>query len=533
VKRSAFSIPPDLRLAAPRDHRLAAWLALLAILALGLAWGAHQPYSWDADNIAPGPVLRGIAQRFGPGWYSSYGPVPYYLVAMVYIPLLGFFKMTGELGTPSAEYPWGFDHPDASMAALIIAARVVSLLLAIPAAWTLVRAAFPPESGVLRRWIVPVLLIGSPVFVYYARTTNVDMHYFAWLALGFLLVQRRESGPAGLAGAGACAVVAVCSKEQAAPFAAVILATAFFRALFWESRPRVQAIAGLALASAGAYAASWMLPLNLAGWRRHHDFIFHVAKYDRAYPLTIEGFRDLGGRLLELTPVALGWPAILGLTFALVFRASWRGLGPRAIACGIYLLGFIGPIGYVYPRFLLPLLLLVIPLAARGWNEAFERVPAGSVSRLAFAAILLVFTLTGGPNLTVVQLTDARYAVQHWLKTLPPGATVEVAGNARFQARMPHEARVIYTTMDSLRVRPHGPRGDVVLLSSLDEAFFRRDPAIQAVFWDSLAGPGTAYRPPLWFRPARNTGNILNLFVSPTTQAYVRKGVPLRLEPAR
>ena len=499
----------------------------------GLAWGAHQPYSWDADNIAPGPVLRGIAQRFGPGWYSSYGPVPYYLIALMYVPVLAIFRMTGELGTPTRDYPWGFDHPDASTALLVMAARLVSLLMAIPAVWTLVRTAFPPQSLALRRWIVPLLVIGSPVFVYYSRTANVDMHYFAWLALGFFLVERASSGPAAMAGAVAAAVAAVCSKEQSAPFAAVIVLAALRRAWRWEPRPRLQAISGMALAMAGAYAAAWMLPFNLQGWRAHHHFIFNVARYDRAYPLTAEGFRDLGSRLIELMPVTLGWPVIYGLALVILLRPSWRGLEARAIACAIYLIGFIGPIGYVYPRFLLPLLLLAIPLAARGWNAAFERVTSASGWPVAIAAAMVLLALSGGPNLTVTQLTDPRIAVSRWLRELPPTVSIEIAGNARFQAPAPRDARVIYTTFDTLRAGPRGPRGDVVLLSSLDEAYFRRDPVIRAAFWDSLAGAGSGYRPPLWFRPPRNTGNIRNLFVSPTVQAYVRRGVPLSLEPLR
>lgn len=529
IRRPALAIPPDLRPRIPRDHQLAAWIALLLVLAAGLLWGAHLPYSWDADNIAPGPVLRGLARRFGPGWSSSYGPVPYYLIAAVYVPLLALFKLSGELGTPVPEYPWGFDHPVLALGVLIVTARLVTLLVAVLAAWTLIRAAFPPESPARRRWIVPLLLIGSPVFVYYARTSNVDMHYFGWLALGFLLVERRASGPAAMAGAAAAAVAAVCSKEQSAPFAAVILGAALLRAGRWEGRRRAAGLAAIALAAPAAYAAAWMLPFNLAGWRAHHDFIFNVARYDRAYPLTPEGFAALGGRLLELLPVVFGWPVLAALALAVLLRPALRGLEARAVATALYLIGFVGPVGYVYPRFLLPVLLLAVPLAARGLDLAFERAARWPGMGAPIAAAVILLGLTGGPNLAAVQLTDPRHEVSRWLAALPPGVSVEIAGNPRFQAPAPPGRPVLHTTFDTLKASPRGPRGDVVLLSSLDEAYFRRDPAVKAAFWDSLAA-GAAYRPPLWFRPPRNTGNIRNLFVSPTVQAYVRRGVPLTLE---
>lgn len=519
-------IPADLRPRAARGPERVAWLAFLAVSLAGIAWGAHQPYSWDADNIAPGPVLRAIADGFRPGWHSSYGPVPYLLIAAAYLPLLALFRVTGELGQPSADFPWGLGHPDAAMAALIVAARLVSLALASLAVWTLARTAFPEGSPVRRRWTVPLLALGSPVLVYYARTSNVDMHYVAWLALGFFLLERPRAGAATLAGAAAAAVAAVCSKEQAAPLAVVILAGALLRAARWEAPRRIRGAAAVLAAALAAYAAAWMLPFNAAGWIAHHDFIFNVARYDRAYPLSAGGFVALGGRIAELMPVVFGWPALVALGAALLARATWRGLEWRAIGCGLYLAGFIGPVGYVYPRFLLPLLLLALPLAARGLGGLFVRAGAFPGLPAALGAALGLLALTGGPNLTAVQLTDPRLAVSRWLSELPE-VTIEIVGNPRFQAPVPRGAAVIYSTFDSLSASPRGPRGDVVLLSSLDEAFFRRDPLIRSTFWDSLAGPGSPYRPPLWFRPPRGTGNVRNLFVSPTVQAYVRRDVPL------
>lgn len=503
-----------------------AWVALLLVLAVPVWWGAHQPYSWDADNIAPGSVLRALAERFGPGWYSSYGPVPYQLTALVYAPLLAGLRLAGELGTPASEFPWGFAHPDASMAALIVAARLLTLALAVAAAALLARD--HRAAGGTRGWIVPLLLVGSPVFAYYARTSNVDMHYAFWLVLAFAFAERRAPTAGRLAAGAAAAALAVCSKEQAAPFAAVAAGWALWRAARGDAGPaRLRNGVAVGAAALAAYAAAWMLPFNLEGWRAHHHFVFHVAKYERTYALDAAGLGALAARLAELQPVTMGWPVLAGLGLALLARPRLAGLGPRTLGGVLYLAGFIGPVGYVYPRFLLPVtLLLAVPVAARGVEAVLAR--GGGRRAAGFAAsALAVLALTGGPNLSLVQLTDTRLAVGAWLEArVPAGATVEVGGNPRFQARVPRRARLLLTSPDSIRLAPRGPRGDVVLLSSLDGRYFEADPTARSAWLDSLEAPDGAWHGPRVFRPWRPTGNILHLLVSPTVRAWVRRDLP-------
>src|SRR5262249_5642080 len=140
-----------------------AWTTLALTLIAAIGWGAHAPNSWDVDNIAPGSVLRALAAHFGSQWYSSYGPIPYLLVAIVYGPLLFLFRLSGELGVPLADYPWGFRHPDFSVGALIVAARLVCVLMAAAIAWLATRERW---AGSARdRWLAPLLLAGSPAFV--------------------------------------------------------------------------------------------------------------------------------------------------------------------------------------------------------------------------------------------------------------------------------------------------------------------------------------------------------------------------------
>src|SRR5512135_860942 len=89
-----------------------AWAGVALLLLVPVWWGVHPTFTWDSDNLAPGQVLRALGQHFRPGWFSVYGPLPYYLMAAACAPVLALFKLTGELGRPSGTYPFGFAHPD-------------------------------------------------------------------------------------------------------------------------------------------------------------------------------------------------------------------------------------------------------------------------------------------------------------------------------------------------------------------------------------------------------------------------------------
>lgn len=521
-----------------------AWAGFVLVLAVPLWWGIHASFSWDVDNIAPGSVLKAMAARFAPGWHSSYGPVPYLLTAAIYAPILALMRLAGELGRPVAAYPWGFTHPDAAVAILVVAARLLNLGLALGvAALAAHEAAVAGPARVdrasrARPWLVPLMLAGSTVFVYYARTSNVDMAALFWAWLAFVLAETPRGPLARYAAAAAAAALAVCSKEQIAPFALVAGSAACAGA--WRLRARAGARGAAAatgrvrgasavglVVAAGllTYALAWGLPFNASGWLAHHRFLFETARYPRTFAATAGGYAALGLRVLRLAPLAFGLPALLGLLAVLATRPGLRGLGLRALASALYLAAFVAPVGYVYPRFLLPLLLLVLPLAVRGLDAAWQR--AASPLRAVLAGGTVLLALAGGPVLDAVMLADTRLAVERWLAAgTPPGARVEVAGNPHFQARVPRTLTLLVTSPDSLRAKPRGPRGDVVLLSSFDAGDFRRPP-LRGAWADSL-GPGGPYRRERVFTPPALARRIEGLPVAPEVEVYVRERVPSR-----
>ncbi len=486
------------------------------MLLAGLGWGLDPRAGWDVDGIAPGSVMRALAAEYRPEWWSTYGPVPYLAYGLAALPLVAILKLAGEIGTPSHAYPWGFAHPVADVNAITLLARAITVLMALAVAGLAAREAraHAPRSA----WLVPVLLAGSAVFVYYGRTTNVDLSYLFWTWAAFHLAEQ-GTRLRHLAAAGAAAALAVCCKEQSAPFAVVACGVAMRRAWRGDVPARWPGwrVATLPVAAALlAYAAVWRLPFGQAAWRAHLHFVFVHAPYPRTYPATPAGALALTGRIGEELPAALGGAVLAGVAVALLARVSWRGLGARALACALYAVGFLFAIGYVYPRFLLPVLLLSVPLAARGLDA-----PAGRW-RPAVLALAVLLALPGGPLLAWTQARDPRLAVERWLAPrLAHGATVEIAGNPRFQARTGDPERDSERP-EQLRIAPRAPRGDIVLLSSFDRGEFERDSTVARAWLRPLL-EGGRYAPPVRFPAPWSARFAGDLPVAPEVEAYVRR----------
>lgn len=481
------------------DRNLSGWWALAALLVVLLTpiwWGADPTYPWDSDNIAPGSVLKGLAARFAPGWYSVYGPLPYYLVATAYVPFLAILKLTGELGTPSSAWPFGFRHPDLAVLLLVVVARLVTVLTALGSAW--VAMSHATRSGIERgRWLTPLLLLGSIEFIHRGRTTNVDSYFLFFLWLAITIAESRPRSLRSLSVASSAAAFAVCCKEQAAPMSAAIIAGAAWWAFRFGDGALLRRLARpvvVGLAALAAYAAAWMLPFNVSGWRAHHEFLFRDALGSRRYELSPSGVIAQLGDSLQWAPLAWGYPILLGLLLAVILRPKLPDLRFRLFCVLAYLAGFLVKIGYTFPRFLLPLLVLLVPIAVAGWDQAFERVRERRVPRAMLAAVLGVLLLTGGPTLAWLQWTDSRLPAERWIREhARPGSLIELTGNGHLNVRVPREHRVVRTTEKILKGGLRGPVGDVVVITSIDTLLLQRDPRIRSAWWDVVHAPTGPY----------------------------------------
>lgn len=496
-------------------------------------WGADGRYPWDVDNIAPASVLKEIAARFGPGRLIQYGPVPYLLTALVYVPALAVMRLIGELGRPSPDYPWGLAHPEQSMTVLVVLARAVSMALGIGLAVLMTRRA--RRDGLAgAAWIVPLLVLGSPTFMYYARTTNPDVQYVFWLVLGFHFLEQAATRVRWLAAAAGAAALAIATKDQAFPLAFTVIGAAAFEARLARGdrdgtlteAPRQRWLPPLLvlLTALAAYVIVWRLPFNLSGWLRHAGC---VADFDqRRFAFDLPGVVGIAGKYLKLAPIIYGWPMLIGLIAAVALRRGPRGLKLRAIACGLYAIAMLS-IGYARPRFGLPLLVLILPVATAGVPALIDRVRAAPrLVRATALATAVLLVAAGGPRLSAAMLSDPRLTAERWMRShVFDTDTVEIGGNPHFQARVPATIRRCLTAEDSLFTAPRQPTGAVVLISSLDRFSFERDPLLRRMWWNPLLDATSTgrYRGAAVFDSPPFAADLTVLPVAPTVWVFARR----------
>src|SRR5262249_52380845 len=65
--------------------------------------------------------------------FHKWGPMPNLVYAPLYAPFVGYWFWTGELRSPSTDFPYGLQHPFEQEGTLIVVARLAGLLIALAA----------------------------------------------------------------------------------------------------------------------------------------------------------------------------------------------------------------------------------------------------------------------------------------------------------------------------------------------------------------------------------------------------------------
>ncbi len=222
---------------ASADRQTAAtrrWLPLVLFVSLclntvGVRWGLpNGNATWAADALRPLVPMAVIKRAFleekwNSGWFMKY-PLGHPMVLVsAQLPCLTWMRLTGEFQKPSGTYPYGFRHPERSLAILEVVSRSVSVLMGVG----LVALAFGIGSilfGPLAGLAAAVLVAGCYPIVFYAHMTNVDMPVLFWSALGvwaaLVAAERDSTAAAALAGLGMG--MAFFTKEQSIGIVAAV-----------------------------------------------------------------------------------------------------------------------------------------------------------------------------------------------------------------------------------------------------------------------------------------------------------------------
>jgi hypothetical protein len=181
------------------------WILAASLLlnAAGLWWGL--PGSWVAIEMKPQYVFEALSRHFSHGWFDAYPPVHFYLLTAAWSPmlLLSFLDRTTFDGT-------------LAYTVLVVCSRLLSVAMAagmVAAACVCGTRAFGPRAGLFG---AAIFALTAP-FLYYAKTTNVDVPYLFWWSLSMVCYLRLlDTGRTrDYVLFAVAATLSVCTKDQA------------------------------------------------------------------------------------------------------------------------------------------------------------------------------------------------------------------------------------------------------------------------------------------------------------------------------
>ena len=414
--RAVRRVLPD-RGALPESAALTLVLTVFAVLfGIGIGWG--WPATWAPDELDPPAILNAIGHRFSNGWFDKYPPLHYYLLGVVYSPVL----MAGELG-------WLHVDSEPVRGLLYLQGRVLTLAMAIG---TLAGVALLATRTLGSRYAWPAAFCAGAFlpFVFYAKTMNVDVPYVFWFVMSclFLVEALRDGRARDCIGFGMAAAAAVGTKDQA--YALYVLPALYLGWRLARSRQGVAALAAGTVAGLVTLILIFNLPFNYEGFREHVDLVLGPASEGyRMFPPTAAGQWVLAqvtaGQLLW----TLGVPGTI-LVVAGVFRfpvRRERPAGEPAVPIWVFLVAvsyyvtLIAMIGYVYDRFLLPVTTVLALAAAIGMRRLAEGgKTSGFVSfvlrRNETRGLLIAWLLWRVASVDALLVRDSRYAAEAWLR---------------------------------------------------------------------------------------------------------------------
>ncbi len=413
-------------------------LALLTVVLLagaiaipGIQWGLPDRLGWAADELVPEKVLEAIDLGFANGWHYKYPPFQYYLLSIFYMPLLALAKL-------------GFidRNSDSTYTLLFLLGRFLSVLMGmgtIVLIYQLGKEIFNIKTGIFAALIFTL----TPVYVYYAKITNLDIPMLFWL-VGFLIFYGRILRHQNLSDYRLCAVlgiVAICTKDPAYGFVSLPIFPVLglyglklrrenpsrpwgkvFKQVLSDRRlwqPLLIGIFGFLILS-NAF-------LNFDGFiDRINLLLYGSAKIRPRYSEDLWGQWQMFGTTLRTFRFMFGWPVaiaiLLGLgryTWHLITapanQKNWIPLGLLIPSISYYFL-YVTPVMYNPDRYLMPLM----PM----WSIFGGKFVADMASKRgsfrwvsgAIATVIFTYTIAYAWTPNTLMLNDSRYGVETWIE---------------------------------------------------------------------------------------------------------------------
>jgi hypothetical protein len=471
-------------------------LVSLALNFIGLSWGLPNGNdTWATDALDPMTPLavayRLIAEGLNSGWfYFKYPPGHSLLLCGVYAPYLVWLWASGQIGTPTDVYPYGFTDPDRALLVLAMLGRYVSALMTTAAAliwYGACRELLTERAAWFAAWFFATMF---PV-IYYAHTTNVEAAMIFWMLLalyGAARVYTRANDRLGMIIFAGASAMALSTKEQAIGLLAlvpvVLLAEYGRRRRLGAARALLPNgwLAGTATAGALFILLNGILINPLGFWHRiqflTHTLPEHLLQQYAPYyfPISFGGPKDFAGELAQLRDAvnligaSVGWP-LMAVAALGVMIAGWRRSGQFFLIPAVAYYAITARAMLVLaPRYVLPIAIIVVTFAAialdRCLGFAQHQKHRGFLS--IGIGVLCVFSLMRGVDATRLLLQDTRYAAENWLKVnAADTASIEVYQPATYLPRFPIPEQVAHIAIEERSIaRFLSRKPDFVVVSS-------------------------------------------------------------------
>ncbi len=451
-----------------RSQPPALWLVILVgagMAGVAIDWGLPDYYGWVPDELVPDCVIDAMNLGFRNGWHYKYPPVHFYLLSLVYGPILLLGHWQGIPVTDLNLY-----------GTLYLMGRGVSLVMGLGCVilvYGLAQTLFDRRTGIF----AALAFVLNTVYVYYAKTLNLDIPMVFWLLifLGFYLRILRRHRLRDYLAATTALTLSVCTKDPAYGFSVLAFPFVLVHYRFWRSQRGQPIRWGQVWRDRRVgYSLAWGLGLflilrnalfNFAGFIEHFDNILYGSASIRPrYSEDLSGQLAMLGQTGVHLRVIFGW-GLLGTAIAGIALVLWplgrslvgqlratsaqpgQGLGRSLtgetwlsvwlwVPFVSYYLFYIVPIFYNPVRYLVPYVPLLAVFAGKAladWSRPRQR---WATAKRAIVLGVLIYSFFYAFSVNSLMINDVRYEVEDWMRAeIPTDAKLLGVGISKYLPR--------------------------------------------------------------------------------------------------
>jgi 4-amino-4-deoxy-L-arabinose transferase-like glycosyltransferase len=424
-------------------------IALLLILCLSLfintysiGWGLPSFNAWAADELIPSRVLKGIEKGFVNGWHFKYPPLHFYILTILYAPIL----LLDHLKLIDVNSLSGYTI-------LFYIGRFFSVIQATALVFIVYlcgKELYEKRAAVFAALITALL---CPL-VYYAKTINLEAPYLFWVMLSILFYIRifKSQKLADYLLFATAATLAVCTKDQA--YGLYILTPLFiiyqnYRYLKEKNKEITlkDAIYDEKILLSLALGVTLFLTIhnvvfNLGGFISHVNLIVSGdAKIRPRFERNLVGYFSMFVQSFRHIRFSFGWPmyclCMLGLFNAFLKKSKPYLLYYLLIPIISYYLFYISVVFYNNVRYLLPSCLILALYGGKFISELLNPAQKFFKAKAVLITAIFVYTFAYSFSVNILMENDSRYYVEKWMEqNISRTAFILGAGDRKYLPRL-------------------------------------------------------------------------------------------------